>query len=123
MRSAGIVAEGLKQGRSGTYRGREPDRRLGQRRRQCGREGAAGRQTWLLTFDIHAVLPSLIANLPYNNEKDLVPVTLIGTSPMVFVTGRQEPVPDLRADGRARQGEGRGSTTAPAAPARSGISP
>jgi tripartite-type tricarboxylate transporter receptor subunit TctC len=37
------------------------------------------------------VLPTLIANLSYDNDKDLVPVTLIGTSPMVFITSAKSP--------------------------------
>lgn len=87
-----LVADGLKQGRSGGSFLVE---------NRTGASGSVGANavaksppdgnTWLLTFDIHAVLPSLIPNLPYDNEKDLVPVTLIGTSPMVFVTGRNSP--------------------------------
>jgi tripartite-type tricarboxylate transporter receptor subunit TctC len=86
-----LAVEGLKQGRSGAY---VVENRTG----ASGSIGANGvakatpdGSTWLLTFDIHAVLPSLIPSLPYNNETDLVPVTLIGTSPMVFVTGRNSP--------------------------------
>jgi tripartite-type tricarboxylate transporter receptor subunit TctC len=86
-----LAVEGLKQGRTGTY---VVENRTG----ASGSIGANGvakaapdGSTWLLTFDIHAVLPSLIPSLPYNNETDLVPVTLIGTSPMVFVTGRNSP--------------------------------
>ena len=39
--------------------------------------------TFLLVFDTHGVNPSLIPNLPYDTLKDLDPVMLIGTSPMV----------------------------------------
>lgn len=40
--------------------------------------------TFLLVFDTHGVNPSLIPNLPYDTLKDLDPVMLIGTSPMVL---------------------------------------
>jgi tripartite-type tricarboxylate transporter receptor subunit TctC len=37
-------------------------------------------------FDTHGVNPSLIPNLPYDTRKDLAPVILVGTSPMVLAT-------------------------------------
>jgi tripartite-type tricarboxylate transporter receptor subunit TctC len=40
--------------------------------------------TVLLVFDTHAVNPSLIARLPFDTERDLAPVMLLGTSPMVL---------------------------------------
>jgi tripartite-type tricarboxylate transporter receptor subunit TctC len=40
--------------------------------------------TFLIVFDTHAVNPSLIPNLPYDTLKDLAPIMLIGTSPMVI---------------------------------------
>ena len=40
--------------------------------------------TFLLVFDTHAANPSLIPNLPYDTLKDLTPIMLIGTSPMVI---------------------------------------
>lgn len=40
--------------------------------------------TVLFVFDTHAVNPSLIAGLPFDTERDLAPVMLIGTSPMVL---------------------------------------
>jgi tripartite-type tricarboxylate transporter receptor subunit TctC len=42
--------------------------------------------TFLLVFDTHGVNPSLLPNLPYDTLKDLVPIMLIGTSPMVITT-------------------------------------
>jgi tripartite-type tricarboxylate transporter receptor subunit TctC len=42
--------------------------------------------TSLLVFDIHAVNPSVLPNLPYDTLKDLAPVMLIGTSPMVITS-------------------------------------
>jgi tripartite-type tricarboxylate transporter receptor subunit TctC len=40
--------------------------------------------TWLIVFDTHAVNPALIPNMPFDSERDLAPVTLIGTAPMVL---------------------------------------
>lgn len=42
--------------------------------------------TYAAVFDTHGVNPSLIPNLPFDTKKDLVPVVLIGTSPMVLAT-------------------------------------
>jgi tripartite-type tricarboxylate transporter receptor subunit TctC len=39
--------------------------------------------TFLLVFDTHGVNPSLLPNLPFDTQRDLAPVMLIGTSPMV----------------------------------------
>jgi tripartite-type tricarboxylate transporter receptor subunit TctC len=36
--------------------------------------------TWLFVFDTHAVNPFLLPNLPFDTEKDLDPVLLIGTA-------------------------------------------
>ncbi len=40
--------------------------------------------TFAVVFDTHAVNPSLIPNLSYDIIKDLAPVMIIGTSPMVI---------------------------------------
>jgi tripartite-type tricarboxylate transporter receptor subunit TctC len=40
--------------------------------------------TVLLVFDTHAVNPSLIQRLPFDTERDLAPLMLLGTSPMVL---------------------------------------
>jgi tripartite-type tricarboxylate transporter receptor subunit TctC len=48
--------------------------------------------TFLLVFDTHAVNPSLIPNMPFDTLKDLTPVMLIGTSPMVLVAHKDVPV-------------------------------
>ena len=40
--------------------------------------------TVLLVFDTHAVNPSLIPRLPFDTERDLAPLMLLGTSPMVL---------------------------------------
>jgi tripartite-type tricarboxylate transporter receptor subunit TctC len=40
--------------------------------------------TFLMVFDSHGANPSLLPNLPFDTLKDLVPIMLIGTSPMVI---------------------------------------
>jgi tripartite-type tricarboxylate transporter receptor subunit TctC len=42
--------------------------------------------TLAVVFDTHGVNPALIPNLPYDTARDLVPVVLVGTSPMVLAT-------------------------------------
>ena len=42
--------------------------------------------TFAVVFDTHGVNPSLIPNLPFDTRKDLAPVILVGTSPMVLAT-------------------------------------
>jgi len=42
--------------------------------------------THAVVFDTHGVNPSLIPNLPYDTRKDIAPVILIGTAPMVIAT-------------------------------------
>jgi tripartite-type tricarboxylate transporter receptor subunit TctC len=39
-----------------------------------------------VVFDTHGVNPALIPGLPYDTRKDLVPLVLVGTSPMVLAT-------------------------------------
>ena len=47
--------------------------------------------TWLVVFDTHAVNPSLLPNFPFDNEKDLEPVTLIATAPYVVACHPSRP--------------------------------
>lgn len=42
--------------------------------------------TYAVVFDTHGVNPSLMPNLPYDTRKDIAPVILIGTAPMVIAT-------------------------------------
>jgi len=42
--------------------------------------------TWLITFDNHAANPFILPALPFDTEKDLEPVLLIGTAPYVVCT-------------------------------------
>ena len=51
--------------------------------------------TWLFVFDNHAANPFVFPNLPYDTEKDLDPVLLIGTAPYVIATHPQKPFKSL----------------------------
>jgi tripartite-type tricarboxylate transporter receptor subunit TctC len=51
--------------------------------------------TWLVTFDNHAVNPILLPNFPFDNQKDLEPVTLIGTAPYMVATNPAKPYKSL----------------------------
>jgi tripartite-type tricarboxylate transporter receptor subunit TctC len=51
---------------------------------QAAAAAAPDGTTFLLVFDTHAVNPSLLPNLPFDTLRDLAPVMLIGTSPMVI---------------------------------------
>ena len=42
--------------------------------------------TFAVVFDTHGVNPALIPNLPFDSKKDLAPIVLVGTSPMVLAT-------------------------------------
>ncbi len=42
--------------------------------------------TFAVVFDTHGVNPSLIPGLPFDSRKDLAPIVLIGTAPMVLAT-------------------------------------
>jgi tripartite-type tricarboxylate transporter receptor subunit TctC len=112
-----IIADGLKQGRSGAFVVENRTGASGTVGASAVAKSAPDGETWLVTFDIHAVLPSLIASLPYDHEKDLVPVTLIGTSPMVFVTAAKSPFENFeqmvahgKAKGRLNYGSGSAGT-------------
>jgi tripartite-type tricarboxylate transporter receptor subunit TctC len=51
--------------------------------------------TWLLVFDNHAANPALLPNYPFDNQKDLDPVTLIGTAPYLVATHPSKPYKTL----------------------------
>ncbi len=42
--------------------------------------------TFAVVFDTHGVNPALIPGLPFDSKKDLPPIILVGTSPMVLAT-------------------------------------
>lgn len=63
--------------------------------------------TWLIVFDTHAVNPALIPNMPFDSVRDLDPVALIGTAPMVVAVHPSQPyrtLADLITAARARPG-------------------
>jgi tripartite-type tricarboxylate transporter receptor subunit TctC len=51
--------------------------------------------TWLAVFDNHAANPFVLPNLPYDSEKDLDPVLLIGTAPYLIATAHEKPYQTL----------------------------
>ncbi len=51
--------------------------------------------TWLAVFDNHAANPFVLSNLPYDSEKDLDPVLLIGTAPYLIATASSKPYKSL----------------------------
>lgn len=51
--------------------------------------------TWLAIFDNHAANPFVMPNLPYDTEKDLDPVLLIGTAPYLLATAKTKPYTTL----------------------------
>jgi tripartite-type tricarboxylate transporter receptor subunit TctC len=53
--------------------------------------------TFAVVFDTHGVNPSLIPNLPFDTLKDLAPVMMIGTSPMVIAKHPGVAFKDFRA--------------------------
>jgi tripartite-type tricarboxylate transporter receptor subunit TctC len=67
-------------------------------------KSASDGATWLLCFDSQAINPFLM-NLPFDTEKDLDPVLLIGTGPHVLCTHpsrRYRTFADVVADAKAR---------------------
>jgi tripartite-type tricarboxylate transporter receptor subunit TctC len=51
--------------------------------------------TWLFVFDTHAVNPYLLPSLPFDTEKDLDPVLLIGTAPNAICAHPSRPYMSL----------------------------
>jgi tripartite-type tricarboxylate transporter receptor subunit TctC len=52
---------------------------------------------WVLVFDTHAVNPALIPNIGFDTERDLTPLLLFGTAPMVLTRHRTRPWADFAA--------------------------
>jgi tripartite-type tricarboxylate transporter receptor subunit TctC len=46
---------------------------------------------WLFVFDTHAVNPTLLPNMPFDSLRDLAPVSLVGTAPMVITSHPSQP--------------------------------
>lgn len=63
--------------------------------------------TFVIVFDTHAVNPFLIADMPYDTEKDLQPVMLIGVAPLALATHPSKPyrnLADVVAAAKAKPG-------------------
>jgi tripartite-type tricarboxylate transporter receptor subunit TctC len=61
--------------------------------------------TWVLVFDTHAVNPALIPNMGFDTERDMTPLLLFGTAPMMLCVSRNRPwrsFADMAAAARAR---------------------
>jgi len=52
--------------------------------------------TFAVVFDTHGVNPSLKDKLPYDTTKDIAPITLIGTSPMVLVASKSSGITSFK---------------------------
>jgi tripartite-type tricarboxylate transporter receptor subunit TctC len=52
--------------------------------------------TFAVVFDTHGVNPVLKDKLPYDTIKDIAPVTLIGTSPMVLVASKNSGITSFK---------------------------
>jgi tripartite-type tricarboxylate transporter receptor subunit TctC len=64
--------------------------------------------SWLVVFDTHAVNPTLLPNMPFDSVKDLDPVELIGTAPMVLACHPSRPfrtLADVLAAAKAAPGK------------------
>ena len=51
--------------------------------------------TWLIVFDTHAVNQALIPNIGFDTQRDLTPLLLFGTAPMVLTAHRTRPYRSL----------------------------
>jgi tripartite-type tricarboxylate transporter receptor subunit TctC len=63
--------------------------------------------TWLAVFDNHAANPFVLPSLPYDTDKDLDPVLLIGTAPYLIATAKTKPynsLADVIAAAKAKPG-------------------
>jgi tripartite-type tricarboxylate transporter receptor subunit TctC len=61
--------------------------------------------TWAMVFDTHAVNPALIPTLGFDTKRDLAPVMLVGTAPMLITTHNSRPwrtLPEVIAAAKAR---------------------
>ncbi|WP_199231336.1 tripartite tricarboxylate transporter substrate-binding protein [Falsiroseomonas bella] len=60
---------------------------------------------WVLVFDTHAVNPALIPNMGFDTERDMTPLLLFGTAPMMLCVSRNRPwrsFAEMAAAARAR---------------------
>ena len=52
--------------------------------------------TLLMVASSHTVAPATSSNLPYDTERDLVPVAMVAANPLLFVTSDAVPAKDLK---------------------------
>ncbi len=52
--------------------------------------------TLLVTFDSHTVIAAMVEHPPLDIEKDLVPVSLVGTAPYVLATHKDKPFKTIK---------------------------
>ena len=63
--------------------------------------------SWLVTFDSHAVIPAILDKPPVDVERDLLPVSLVGTAPYVIAANADLPYKtfaDVVAAAKAKPG-------------------
>jgi len=68
--------------------------------------------TFAVVFDTFGVNPALIPGIPYDSRKDLTPIVLVGTSPMVLAThagSEYKTFADVVAAAKARKNVGYGT--------------
>lgn len=64
--------------------------------------------TWLVHSSAHTVAPALYSTLPFNPEKDLVPMSMIGSVPNVLIISPEKGIKSIRdfvAYGKANPGK------------------
>lgn len=64
--------------------------------------------TLLLVPSAHVINPAVMLNMPFDVAKDFTPVSIIGTLPLVFISGTQQPFKTLQemvAYAKARPGQ------------------
>ncbi len=74
--------------------------------------------TLLLTTPSHTIHPAFRASLPYDTEKDLQPVSVVGRVPMLLVSHPSQPFTTSRASSRRPRRTPASSTSVRPAPAR-----
>lgn len=64
--------------------------------------------TLLLVPSAHVINPAVMLNMPFDVTKDFTPVSIIGSLPLVFISGPQQPfrtLPEMVAYAKARPGQ------------------
>lgn len=59
-------------------------------------KAAADGYTLLLVPSAHVINPAVMLNMPFDVAKDFTPVSIIGTLPLVFISGPQQPFKTLQ---------------------------